>query len=405
MEVVANKIPKLRFPNFQGDWKNKQLKEVGQVVNGLTYSPENIKENGVLVLRSSNIQNGSLAFDDNVYVDVEDFNPVEKNDILICVRNGSRRLIGKNALITEDISGVAFGAFMTVFRSEINEFIFQLFSTSNYYKTIHQNLGATINSINNGDLKKFRFSFPSQNEQQKIASFLSSVDKKLDQLQKKKELLEQYKKGMMQKIFKQEIRFKDEHGKDFPKWEEKKLKDSLKSYRLGGNYSNSDKVTEKPLIKMGNLGRGKITLSKIQYIEEGVSADNEDLIQKDDLFFNTRNTLELVGKVAIWRNELPKAYYNSNLMRLRFDNNSFMNYRLNSYDGIKGLKRYATGTTSVAAIYTRDLLKLKLKIPCVEEQSKIANFLSALDEKIDLVATEIEKASHFKKGLLQQMFV
>ena len=195
------RIPKLRFAEFSGEWERKYLEDIGEVVNGLTYSPSDIDDNGILVLRSSNIQSSRLIFDDNVYVKVTDFNSVRENDILICVRNGSRRLIGKNALITREAEGLAFGAFMTVFRSELNLFNFQLFATKRYFKTIHQNLGATINSINNNELRKFDFYYPSRLEQQKIASFLATVDKKISRLQQKKALLKDYKKGVMQQIF------------------------------------------------------------------------------------------------------------------------------------------------------------------------------------------------------------
>ena len=106
------------------------------------------------------------------------------------------------------------------------------------------------------------------------------------------------------------LRFEEFNGE----WKSYSFKELLKCSRLGGNYANSENLTENPLIKMGNLGRGNISLNKVQYIEQGEALDNNDLIEYGDLFFNTRNTLDLVGKVAIWKNELPRAFYNSNLM-------------------------------------------------------------------------------------------
>ena len=405
-------VPELRFKEFEVDWKIENLGSVGSIVNGLTYSPDDINPEGVLVLRSSNVQNGMLYLEDNVYVIAEKFNPVFVDDILICVRNGSKRLIGKNTLITENVKGVAFGAFMAIYRSDFNRFLYYFFSSEQYYKEIHKNLGATINSINGSDLRKFKVGFPSLPEQQKIACFLSTIDEKIQQLTKKKELLEQYKKGVMQQLFSGQLRFKparpaggDDNGNPYPDWEEKYFKDIVIEYRLGGNYTNTEEETIYPLIKMGNLGRGKIKLKKLEYIPIDEEIDSKDKIEYGDLFFNTRNTLDLVGKVSIWRNELPEAYYNSNLMYLKFEDNFFMNYRLNSYEGIKGLKRFATGTTSVAAIYTKDLLKLPLNMPCLEEQQKIAIYLSGIDAKIEAVNNQITQTQTFKKGLLQQLFV
>lgn len=194
--------------------------------------------------------------------------------------------------------------------------------------------------------------------------------------------------------------FENEEG-----WVKKELKQILKSYKLGGNYRNNTNKTLKPLIKMGNIGRGKIILDKIQYILETEIVDDDDKISKGDLFLNTRNTLDLVGKVAIWNNELPLAYYNSNLMRIEFDNNCFMNFRFNSNEGIKKLKKIATGTTSVAAIYTKDLLKLSFFMPKnSKEQKKIANCLSSLDDLITAETEKLELLQDHKKGLLQKLF-
>ena len=131
--MTENKVvPKLRFLEFNDNWQQKTLGDVGGLINGLTYSPKDITDDGVLVLRSSNVQNNQLSFKDNKYVNVKSFNPVKENDILICVRNGSKRLIGKNCLIDKKNEGVAFGAFMTIYRSVNNKFIVHLFSLSAY---------------------------------------------------------------------------------------------------------------------------------------------------------------------------------------------------------------------------------------------------------------------------------
>ncbi|HET8885443.1 MAG TPA: hypothetical protein VFM70_03730, partial [Salinimicrobium sp.] len=132
-------VPNLRFPGFEGEWEIVQLGKIGVIVSGLTYSPKDIHNDGVLVLRSSNVKEGRLIFDDNVYVKTKDFNPVIENDILICVRNGSKRLIGKNTIISKENKGFAFGAFMSVYRSKNNRFIYQWFKTEKYKKEVYKN--------------------------------------------------------------------------------------------------------------------------------------------------------------------------------------------------------------------------------------------------------------------------
>lgn len=198
---------KLRFKDPNGKpyskWEEKRLGEIGEIVSGLTYSPDDVNENGVLVLRSSNVQGRRIVFDDNVYVNVNqgDFNPVQEDDILICVRNGSRDLIGKNAIINKESDGLAFGAFMTVFRSKYSKYLFHFFDTDSYKKAVHRNLGATINSINGSDLKKFKVPFPSPEEQQKIASFLTALDAKIESVAAQIAHTQTFKKGLLQQMF------------------------------------------------------------------------------------------------------------------------------------------------------------------------------------------------------------
>ncbi len=192
-------------------------------------------------------------------------------------------------------------------------------------------------------------------------------------------------------------------------WYCRKLNDILIDTRLGGNYKNTESITPFPLIKMGNLSRGHINLNKIEYITHDEVLNSDDILQKGDLLFNTRNTLDLVGKVAIWNNELELAYYNSNIMKLIFDsgqvsNNYFMNYLFNTKSSLSRLKSFATGTTSVAAIYTKDLKQMKIEIPSCREQEKIAAFFSLIDKKIELQTEKVEELKNYKKGLLQKIF-
>ena len=134
----------LRFKDNNGKaypkWEIKKLGQIGECFIGLTYSPKDVVETGgVLVLRSSNVQNQTLAFDDNVYVstDISEKNFVKENDILICARNGSRSLIGKCALIKKEHEGFAFGAFMSIYRSDFNSYLYQIFQTDLFFKQVN----------------------------------------------------------------------------------------------------------------------------------------------------------------------------------------------------------------------------------------------------------------------------
>ncbi|WP_340263553.1 restriction endonuclease subunit S [Sulfitobacter pontiacus] len=188
------------FPN----WEAKILGDVATLVNGLTYSPKDIRESGILVLRSSNVQDGEIDLEDNVYVDVK-IDPDKKTqvgDILLCVRNGSRRLIGKNAIVRVPLENATHGAFMSVLRGKLNRFLYQLLQTPIFFREVHKNLGATINSINGSDLREMKFLMPTDHkEMEKISQFLSAIDEKITLAGQELELAQSFKKGLLQKMF------------------------------------------------------------------------------------------------------------------------------------------------------------------------------------------------------------
>lgn len=196
--------PKERLPGFSGDWREIKLRDLGRCYNGVTYAPEDVVEgkNGLLILRSSNVQNGRLDFADTVFVkpSVKTSCLTEEGDILICVRNGSRNLIGKTARISSDARGHAHGAFMSLFRSSEPDFAYHLFKSHAYEQQVKRNLGATINSINTSDLHDFRFMVPPKTERARIAEILSANDREIEQHEKLLSGLCAQKSALMQQL-------------------------------------------------------------------------------------------------------------------------------------------------------------------------------------------------------------
>jgi len=396
IETDRQFVPELRFKEFKYLWKTSKLGELGSVINGLTYSPNDINNNGTLVLRSSNVQNGALYLDDNVFVTVIEgkYNPVLVDDILICVRNGSKRLIGKNTLITEEVKGVAFGAFMAVYRSDFNRFLYYFFSSQGYYKEIHKNLGATINSINGSDLRKFKVNLPTLPEQQKIASFLSAVDEKIQQLTAKKNLLEQYKKGVMQKLFSGKLRFKDENGNDFPDWE-KNTFGGVARFINGKAYKQAELLDKGKyrVLRVGNLFTNNEWYHSDLKLEEDKYIDKGDLIYAWSASFGPR----------FWEEE--KVIYHYHIWKVVPNEDVDKLYLFHAFmSDVESIKSQSQGGT-MFHITKGNIEARKFNFPCFKEQQKIATYLSSIDTKIETVNKRITQTQTFKKGLLQQMFV
>ena len=258
-------------------------------------------------------------------------------------------------------------------------------------------VGQTMPSLNTEILKNFSINLSnSVEEQTKIASFLSVVDEKISQLTQKHELLSQYKQGMMQKLFSQEIRFKADDGREFGEWEEKELKEvaeiNPKAKKLPANFIYID---------LESVEKGQLLLQKNIELQDAPSRaqrllDKGDVLfqmvrpyQQNNYYFNLKGQYVASTGYAQIRTEL---------------NSKFIYYALHEKSFLDEVMNRCTGT-SYPAINSSDLSTIEIGIPCLEEQTKIANFLSSIDQKIEVVAQQIEQAKQWKKGLLQQMFV
>ncbi|PKE67213.1 hypothetical protein CW663_09215 [Macrococcoides caseolyticum] len=200
-------VPDIRFKGFTDAWEQRELGKVVEFFSGLTYSPDNIiDEPGTLVLRSSNVSDGAIINDNNVYVNTECVNSINvlQGDIIVVVRNGSKSLIGKHAVIKNEMKDTVIGAFMTGIRSNYYQFINALLDTEKFKQEIDKNLGATINQITTGNFKKMKFIFPNNEEMKKIGNVFEELDNTITLLQKELEMNKQVKKGFLQKLFQKE---------------------------------------------------------------------------------------------------------------------------------------------------------------------------------------------------------
>ena len=196
--------PSIRFPEFTGEWKEFSLGEIGDSFIGLTYKPtDTVPSGGIIVFRSSNIQDGCIDYKDIVRVNKKvRENLITKNgDLLICARNGSSRLIGKNALLHRTDANQTFGAFMMVFRSDKNHFVHHLLNTKRYTSQVAENLGARINQITSSDLSSFRFFFPKDDkEMTRIASLFDLLDGRIAVQNRLIDRLQSLMKGIRHRI-------------------------------------------------------------------------------------------------------------------------------------------------------------------------------------------------------------
>jgi len=380
------------------DWEVKSLGDLGETINGLTYSPNDISENGILVLRSSNVQNRVITYDDNVYVNTETFHKTKAGDILICVRNGSKSLIGKSALIDRISEGTAFGAFMSIYRSSLNNYLFQIFGTDMYYRSVHKNLGATINSINGKDLLKFKIPLPPLTEQKKIAEILGTWD---DAIAKTKDLIAQLKsrkKGLMQQLLSgktrlpgynenwKEVRYEDilEKVNRAFEWDDDRVYDLISVRRRSGGifrrvplYGHQIKVKN-----LRNVKEGDFLFSKMQIVHGAsayVAAENDNtqisgsyisVVSKKPKVLDVRY-LDWFSKTKLFYHHSFISSYGVHIEKMTFNYNLFV--------------------------------KEKISIPSLNEQQAIIQILDTSDQEIQKQEEKLAQLQATKKGLMQQL--
>ena len=414
-----NRVPKLRFKEFSEEWEEKKLGEIFDVITDFVAAGSfaTIRENVNYITNDIGyaqlIRTTDLKYKfenlDKIYVDEKAFNFLYRvnldKECIILPNIGAN--IGESYYIQPNIfkeKNNVLGPNAILIRSNKNnnKFLINFFERKEYNKQLKIISGASGQpKFNKTDLKKFIFYIPVLQEQQKIADFLSSVDKKISITEEKLDLFKDYKKGIMQKIFNQELRFKDSDGNDYPEWEEKRLGDicyyfnggSLESYVVNNGKYNL--ITLNSISIEGNLKKEHKTVNI-----------NKNLLNKYDLVMVLSDVAHgnFLGLTAI----IPEDnmfVLNQRMggLKIKYDENVYyLRYYINSNQFY--FKLHGQGSSQLN-LSKKDIEDFIVKLPCLEEQQKIADFLSSIDNKIDNLAAELENLKEFKKGLLQQMFV
>jgi len=399
-------------------WLATKMKFLGKAKIGLTYSPSNVVDeegaNCTLVLRSSNVQDGKIVFHDNVYVqsEIPENLRTEEGDILICSRNGSRALIGKNAMIDQKSAGLSFGAFMTIYRSDLNHYLFWVFNSQLFKLQSASFLTATINQLTVGNLNSFDVLLPPPEEQTAIANFLDAETSKIDALVSEQRRLIELLKEKRQAVISHAVTkglnpnapMKDsgiEWLGDVPEhWAVSRVKfmvqpnDGIQMGPFGGMLLDLDsedtgyKVFGQENTISGDFTRGQRWVSQQRYEElERYAAKDGDLVLTRKGSLGNARLIE----------DLPQpGIIDSDTIRIRVDDDIIASPYLEkllheaSYiaEQITRKKRGAI----LPGLNTSIIANLVVMLPKHDEQNELLSYLDSESQRFDTLQAEAKRA-------------
>ncbi|MBT8589626.1 hypothetical protein G6692_03645 [Polynucleobacter paneuropaeus] len=381
-------VPKLRFKEFKNQWVSNKLDAlVDSIQSG---NSKHRTEDGKFPLFGST---GAIGMT----------NATEYSGIAILIARvganaGSKYLVDGNYSVTDNT--------LILRLKSSNDYDF--FSNLLEYKKLNKlTFGSGQPLVTGGLLKQLEIKSPDLIEQTKIAKFLTAVDTKISQLTKKHELLSSYKKGVMQKIFNQELHFKDDDRREFPEWELTTIGEISSKITAGGTPSTLKKEYWGGSIRWMNSG--ELNLKVVFEVENritqaGLENSSTKLIPKNCVLIGLAGQGKTRGTVAM---NLVELCTNQSIAAIlpnpTIFNTRYLYQNLEArYDELRSL---SAGDGGRGGLNLQIIKSMEISLPCLEEQAKIASFLTAIDDKITNVKTQLEATKQYKQGLLQQMFV
>lgn len=387
-------VPELRFPGFEGEWKHMRLKDC--------FNASRAKGSDGLPTFSVTLNDGLVNREDldremRTNLMPHEHLQVQEGDIAYNMMRMWQGAFGRAGQ-----SGMVSPAYV-VLRPKPHidschaEYYFKRARSIHNFWAYSYGVTSDRLRLYANDCLRISANFPTLPEQQKIAEFLTAVDGRIAQLRQKKALLEDYKKGVMQQIFSQALRFKDDDGNQFPEWEETTLGDTVTV-----NPKTADLPASFIYIDLESVNAGMLH-SPRRIAKVGAPSRAQRLLQRGDILYQTVRPYQM-NNYLFDLEDVHVASTGYAQLRARGNNARFIYHALHLPRFVGDVMDHCTGT-SFPAINSKDLAQITISIPSLPEQTKIADFLSALDRKIESVAQQITHTQTWKKGLLQQMFV
>ena len=393
--------PKMRFPEFRDEWEMKIIKELFNVVSGSTPLRSNTSyyENGNIPWVKTTDLNNSLINDTSEKVTdiaLNNLKVLPKDTVLIAMYGGFNQIGRTGILNIKATTNQAISALIK--KDDYNSKFLQ--SYLNFNVKQWRRFAASSRkdpNITKKDIEKFKIPYTCREEQEKIGTFFSKLDRQIELEEKKLELLEQQKKGYMQKIFSQELRFKDEKGNNYPNWKSYQLGEITKTFSGGtpksnnSNYYNGDI----PFIRSGEISK---QFTELKITENALNNSSAKLVEKGDLLYALYGATS--GEVAISK---INGAINQAVLCIKSEEsiNFLLNFlRLQKQHILKTYIQGGQGNLSASIVKG-----ITIKLPCKEEQTKIGNFLDKVEILIEKQTNKVESLKQRKQGLLQKMFV
>ena len=395
-------VPALRFPGYYGLLNQASLGDICEYRNGESYEGHVVPNGRYYLITLNSVDIDGHIKNDHKKIDQADW-CLSKNDLIMVLSDVAHGyFLGLVDIIPEDnkyVLNQRMGLLRRVDSQTNVVFLRMYINKHQHYFRLHGQ-GSSQQNLSKGDIQKFPVYLPNITEQQKIAAFLSTIDSWLENLHSQKTALEDYKRGMMQKIFSQEIRFKDEHGNDYPEWEKRKIES------FGTIVTGTTPTTRNSKYYGGSIpwvtpsdidGHKDVFISNRTLTTDGLSRGR----------FITRNSLLITCIASIGKNAILRANGSCNQQINAITPNSsnsvdFLYYLFQQSKNT--LIRYA-GAGGLQILNKKDFSSIKLCIPTLEEQVAIAKFLSTFDKSIEFRQTQISLVEQWKRGLVQRMFV
>lgn len=398
-------IPKLRFKEFTDEWVYYKYKDIFNLNQGLQipiterfldYAP-----NRFFYITNEFLKPSSKK---SYYIENPSPNVICTKEDILMTRTGNT---GK---VITNIAGVFHNNFFRIKYNPKNfnkDFICCILNQNKIQNKILTLAGnSTIPDLNHKDFYSIKSRFPKLKEQEKIAKFINTVDKKIENIENTISSLENQKKGLLQQIFSQKLRFKDENGNNYPNW-----KENIESIKiLSGNMYPTTSYINKPgilLIQGINITPNKLLLNDCIYISNDYNEINHVIVKKGDILLGlNRPLINNQLKICLFDKDFAYLYQRAGILSFnKLKINSLFLYQYLQTDSFKKHLQVELVGSDQPYIKSNIFNKIKLIFPCLEEQTKIADFLSAFDRKLDNQKAQLEHWQQIKKGLLQQMFV